>query len=81
MLSLPDTHASEAYRIASRCRERITGEHIPHKGSAISKYITASIGLNTIVPECGDEVHAFINKTDRRLYEAKQRGRNTIVSA
>ncbi|GLQ95518.1 GGDEF domain-containing protein [Dyella acidisoli] len=77
---LPDTHPSEAYRIASRCRDLIASEHIPHEGSEISRYVTASIGIGTIIPECSDEAHAFIKLTDQRLYEAKQRGRNTIVS-
>jgi len=45
---LLDTHASEAYRIASRCRGLITGEP-PREGSAIGKYITARIGLGTVV--------------------------------
>jgi diguanylate cyclase (GGDEF)-like protein/PAS domain S-box-containing protein len=77
---LPDTHESEAYKIASRCRDLIAGEHIPHEGSAIGKYVTVSIGLGTMSPECSDETHAFIKSIDRRLYEAKQRGRNTIVN-
>jgi len=77
---LPDTHQSEAYKIASRCRELIASEHILHEGSEISRYVTASIGLGTVIPECGDEVQSFIKLADRRLYEAKQRGRNTIVS-
>jgi diguanylate cyclase (GGDEF)-like protein/PAS domain S-box-containing protein len=77
---MPDTHESEAYKIASRCRDLIASEHIPHEGSGISKYVTVSIGLGTIAPECSDDAQAFIKLADRRLYEAKQRGRNTIVS-
>lgn len=77
---LPDTNETEAYKIASRCRELITGEHIPHNGSDVSKYVTASIGLGTMTPECGDEAKLFMELTDRRMYQAKQRGRNTIVN-
>ena len=77
---LPDTNESEAYKIASHCRELIASEHIPHKGSEVGKYLTVSIGLNTTTPECGDEVIPFIEATDKRMYQAKQRGRNTLVS-
>lgn len=77
---LPETNATEAYKIASRCRDLITGEHIPHEASPISKYVSVSIGLGSTVPQCGDEAEVFIRLTDQRLYQAKQRGRNTIVN-
>ena len=77
---LPDTNQSDAYKIASRCRDLIAGEHIPHEGSDVSKYLTASIGLCTTTPDCADEARAFIEAADRRMYQAKQRGRNTIVN-
>jgi diguanylate cyclase (GGDEF)-like protein/PAS domain S-box-containing protein len=80
ILILPETNETDAYKIASRCRELITHEHIPHEGSNISKYLTVSIGLSTLTPECGDEATPFIEQTDRRMYQAKQRGRNTIVN-
>ncbi|MBE1159714.1 sensor domain-containing diguanylate cyclase [Dyella acidiphila] len=80
ILLLPDTNESGAYKIASRCRDLIAGEHIPHEASDVSKYLTVSIGLCTATPECGDEVRGFIELGDKRMYQAKQRGRNTIVS-
>jgi diguanylate cyclase (GGDEF)-like protein/PAS domain S-box-containing protein len=80
IIVMPDTNETEAYKIASRCRELITNEHIPHKGSDVSKYLTASIGISTTTPNCGDEAMPFIEQTDRRLYQAKQRGRNTVVN-
>lgn len=80
IIVMPDTNETEAYKIASRCRELIASEHIPHKGSDVSKYLTASIGLSTATPKCGDESLRFIEQTDRRMYQAKQRGRNTVVN-
>lgn len=77
---LPDTNESEAYKIASRCRDLIASEHIQHEGSEIGKYVTVSIGLGTLTPECADEASAFIKLADSRLYQAKRRGRNTIVN-
>jgi diguanylate cyclase (GGDEF)-like protein/PAS domain S-box-containing protein len=77
---LPDTNETEAYKIASCCRELIASEHIPHKGSEVGKWLTASIGLSTTIPECGEEFVPFIELTDGRMYQAKQRGRNTIVN-
>ena len=80
IIILPDTNETDAYKIASRCRDLIAGEHIPHKGSEVGKWLTASIGLSTTTPECGDEFVPFIELTDGRMYQAKQRGRNTIVN-
>jgi diguanylate cyclase (GGDEF)-like protein/PAS domain S-box-containing protein len=80
ILLLPDTDESGAFKIASRCRDLIAGEHIPHDGSDVSKYLTASIGLCTVTPQCGDDVQTFIEMADRKMYQAKQRGRNTIIS-
>ncbi|HUA81955.1 MAG TPA: sensor domain-containing diguanylate cyclase [Dyella sp.] len=80
IIVMPDTNETDAYKIASRCRELIASEHIPHKGSNVSKYLTASIGLGTVMPNCGDEALRFIEQTDRRMYQAKQRGRNAVVN-
>jgi len=80
VLVLPDTDAAAASEVAARCHALIEQEWIPHERSMARKSLTMSIGVGTVVPMHGDERLAFLELVDRRLYQAKQRGRNTTVS-
>jgi diguanylate cyclase (GGDEF)-like protein len=66
--------------LAERCHGLILGEQIPHEQSPISLVLTISLGVGTLIPGHDDELLPFIDKVDRRLYEAKQQGRNRIVT-
>ncbi|HYD33731.1 MAG TPA: sensor domain-containing diguanylate cyclase [Methylophilaceae bacterium] len=79
ILVLPETNAEAARKIADRCRDFIALARIPHAKSFISDTLTASLGVGTIVPGHGDDPMTFIKVVDRRLYQAKQNGRNCIV--
>lgn len=79
VLVLPETNAESARKIAERCRDFITQSQIPHIKSFIGNHLTASLGVATMVPERGQESVAFLREVDRRLYQAKQNGRNCIV--
>jgi diguanylate cyclase (GGDEF)-like protein/PAS domain S-box-containing protein len=79
-LVLPDTDERGAESVATRCRDALLAEHIPHETSAVAPNVTVSIGLGTIVPAPSDELVNFIEEVDRRLYRAKQGGRNTLVA-
>lgn len=81
ILVLPETDAKAAHTVAERCRNLIFKEQIPHAKSQVSQLLTVSIGVATIVPSHKDEPIAFIEDADRRLYEAKQRGRNCISAS
>lgn len=81
VLVLPETDAAAARRVAVRCQELMAQEWIPHERSMAGKAITLSIGVGTVVPMPSDDRLAFLELVDRRLYQAKQRGRNTVVSA
>jgi diguanylate cyclase (GGDEF)-like protein/PAS domain S-box-containing protein len=78
ILILPDTDAEAAEKVAERCRSMIFKAQIPHEKSQVSQLITVSIGVNTVVPTHDDEAIKFIEEVDRRLYQAKQQGRNCI---
>ncbi|HEY1588732.1 MAG TPA: sensor domain-containing diguanylate cyclase [Rhodanobacter sp.] len=80
VLVLPETDESAATKIAERCRELISNERIPHARSGIIPLLTVSVGVGTTIPGHGDEPLPFIETVDKRLYQAKQRGRNTIVA-
>lgn len=80
MLILPETDASSALKIAERCRTLIAKENIPHEKSQIETIVTVSLGVGTITPTAGDRPLDFIEQVDKRLYQAKQKGRNRIAA-
>ncbi|MBW8364073.1 MAG: sensor domain-containing diguanylate cyclase [Rhizobium sp.] len=79
VLVLPGTDEGSAAKIAERCRSLIFKEQIPHAQSPVSQILTVSLGVGTIIPSHQDDPLAFIEAVDRRLYQAKQHGRNCIV--
>jgi diguanylate cyclase (GGDEF)-like protein/PAS domain S-box-containing protein len=79
VLVLPETDEESAAKIAERCRSLLFKEQIPHEKSQVSQILSVSLGVGTIVPVHSDESIAFIEEVDKRLYRAKQNGRNCIV--
>lgn len=80
VLVLPETDDAAAGMLAERCRDLILGEQIPHEQSPIGPVLTISLDAGTIVPGHDDELLPFIETVDKRLYQAKQQGRNRIVA-
>ena len=80
VLVIPESDAEAATAVAERCREAIIKLQIPHAKSSISPWLSISLGVGTIVPGQNDQLLDFINQVDRRLYLAKQQGRNCIVA-
>ncbi|WP_049630723.1 sensor domain-containing diguanylate cyclase [Cellvibrio sp. pealriver] len=80
VLVLPDSNAEAALAVAERCRSAILSLQIPHEQSHINQLLSISLGVGTAIPEQGDLLTDFINEVDRRLYQAKQNGRNCIVA-
>jgi len=75
---LPETERLGAYAVAERIRKRI--EHrfanTPLEGRLVA--MTASGGL-AVYAEDGADGEALIEKADQALYQAKSRGKNSIV--
>lgn len=80
VLVLPETDQAAARKLAERCRELILAEQIPHASSPLGPALTISVGVGSAIPGHDDELRAFIDMVDKRLYQAKQRGRNRIVA-
>jgi diguanylate cyclase (GGDEF)-like protein/PAS domain S-box-containing protein len=80
VLVIPESDAEAATAVAERCREAILKLQIPHEKSSISQWLSISLGVGTIVPTPNDQLLDFINQVDRRLYLAKQKGRDCIVA-
>jgi diguanylate cyclase (GGDEF)-like protein/PAS domain S-box-containing protein len=80
VLVLPETNADAALAVAERCRSALLDAMIPHAGARAGEHLTLSIGVATMVPQESDEPHDLMAEVDRRLYLAKQEGRNGIVA-
>jgi diguanylate cyclase (GGDEF)-like protein/PAS domain S-box-containing protein len=80
MLILPETDQASALKIAERCRKLIFREQIAHAKSDTAPVLTISLGVGAIVPSHQDQALKFIEEVDRRLYRAKQQGRNRIAT-
>lgn len=81
VLLLPETDVAAAGKMAERCRDLILAERIPHAQSLVGPVLTISVGAATCIPGYTDESRSFIDVVDKRLYRAKEKGRNSIVAS
>lgn len=77
---LPDCPAAQARETAERICAAIEARQIPHVASAVSDWVTASLGVtsycpgNTRIPA----PRGLIERADQALYQAKAAGRNRV---
>ncbi len=74
---LPNTQREGAETVANTIQKAIHDLKLPHASSAISSYITLSMGISIQVPTCED-CTILIQTADHALYEAKYKGRDRI---
>lgn len=80
VLLLPASDEAAAAAVAERCRQAIFKAQIAHGDSPVGQLLTVSMGLGTVIPTAGADPRPFIDLVDRRLYRAKQGGRDRMVS-
>ncbi|MEH6636034.1 MAG: GGDEF domain-containing protein [Halioglobus sp.] len=78
ILILPGASPDSAMRTASRLRELVVEESIPHEASQVAKIITVSQGVVTVRPDSELQPTDLVKQVDKALYRAKDTGRNTI---
>jgi diguanylate cyclase (GGDEF)-like protein/PAS domain S-box-containing protein len=78
VLVLPNTDAKSVAILAEKCLALVRELQIPHDKSEVSRVLTVSLGVGTMVPSLDVEPIEFIERVDRLLYRAKQNGRNRI---
>ncbi len=78
VLLLPATGEDEARKVAERCRTFLAHQEIAHEHSGVGRLVTVSMGIGTIVPAIDDDPDVFIDRIDRRLYQAKSAGRDRV---
>jgi diguanylate cyclase (GGDEF)-like protein len=77
---LPDATLGVAVEAAERLREAIAAMHLRHEGLGTSATLTISLGVASAVPGAEHSARELIEVADRRLYGAKQTGRNRVCA-
>ncbi|MDO8828306.1 sensor domain-containing diguanylate cyclase [Methylophaga sp.] len=81
VMLLPETDENSAWSVAERCRQSLFKKQIPHEHSKVSQLLTISLGVSTMIPSQNGDHTELIDRADKQLYQAKQKGRNCIQSA
>ncbi len=79
IILLPNTSTAGALIVAERIRSEIEAMQLEHRESQISRFITLSLGVSSVIPSSSITPKAWIEIADMGLYEAKQTGRNRVV--
>jgi diguanylate cyclase (GGDEF)-like protein len=74
MVLAPGTARHAAADMADKIRQEVAGHSFPAIGR-----VTISVGVGQIEP--GESAESWMRRVDAALYEAKQRGRNRVISA
>jgi len=75
---LPDTDSYGAVVIAERICRGILALAIPHKGSNVAEFVTASFGVVTARCSTDEPAVDMVTTVDELLYRAKSSGRNRV---
>ncbi|MEO0706006.1 MAG: CHASE2 domain-containing protein [Cyanobacteria bacterium J06649_5] len=81
VIVLPNTTAEMAVTIADRIQQEVGQLEIQHEGSQVSEWVTLSCGAASVSPGFWLLPLQLIEYADQALYEAKQSGRNRVVSS
>jgi diguanylate cyclase (GGDEF)-like protein len=70
------TDKDQALILVQQLIELVRNIGIIHPKSTVSKHVTISVGVATMIPHLNDKLSDFISRADHALYTAKSNGRN-----
>lgn len=74
---LPETEGKEAIIVAPRIKDLMeTEKFTPESGKPVK--VTISIGVTEYCPD--ERISSFVQRADKAMYIAKQKGRNRVAS-
>ncbi len=76
---MPYTTGANAVSIAASMQAEVRELEIVHIESAVSQYVTLSLGVSTVIPSFDSSPQELITMADKALYQAKEQGRNRII--
>ena len=77
---LEETGLSGASHVAECIRESVERLGLTHRDSPVAAVVTVSLGVATSLPRPGLTADALLRLADYKLYEAKQTGRNRVLT-
>jgi diguanylate cyclase (GGDEF)-like protein len=77
---LPNTDLAGAAEVAQAMRSLVHELKIPHRKSSVNMFVTMSFGLASVVPTDAMIPDEILMQADRALYQAKEEGRDRVVS-
>jgi diguanylate cyclase (GGDEF)-like protein len=77
VILLPETNRRGAHELAERIRKSVETSRFNVRGTDCS--ITLSLGIASY-PDDGGNLEVILDKADKAMYRAKQRGRNLVVA-
>jgi len=77
---ISDSKNESALNLAKSLQDKIKILKIENTNSDVSKYMTVSIGIITLIPNINDTIDSIMKKADEKLYLAKEKGRNRIIN-
>lgn len=76
---LPDTDLDGALALAETLREAVLACQMAHAESAVSEWVTVSLGVSSMGPTQVTTGNELVKQADGNLYQAKHQGRNRVI--
>jgi diguanylate cyclase (GGDEF)-like protein len=76
ILILPNNDLESVQLLAANIQNQIASCHIENRNSKVSKLLTISLGISSLIPSGESSIETLIAQADSALYKAKHHGRN-----
>jgi two-component system cell cycle response regulator len=80
VIVMPETPAHVAAEVAERLREQIEADGFKVENGESAIDVTVSVGVTSLRHDESEDAKALLKRADEALYEAKETGRNRVVS-